>query len=213
MPGGRITVRHRVSLPQGSDVPAAGEEIAAPAADARTMRTKPVRRWAEIVAHLIPLVVLPSGLWRLALAFGLPIGVLAYGAAPQIEPGTQIYIVCLSLLSESVALLSFGLVRPWGEVFWRWLPVIGGRPVPRWFATTVASTGAIVLAGMWTFAFVNYFDGNSGIGFTTGFWHAVFLVCYLPVTLWAPLLAALIVAYHRRRGQHATSPARTSVTV
>jgi hypothetical protein len=25
------------------------------------------------VAHLIPLVVLPSGLWRLALAFGLSI--------------------------------------------------------------------------------------------------------------------------------------------
>ncbi|BCJ36250.1 hypothetical protein Athai_37530 [Actinocatenispora thailandica] len=176
------------------------------------MRTEPVRRWAELVAHLIPLVVLPSGLWRLALAFGLPTGALAAGAAPQIGVGTQIYIVCLTLLSESVALLSFGLVRPWGEVFPRWLPLIGGRPVRRWFATTVASTGALALAGLWAFAFVNYFDGNNGIGFTTPFWHAVFLACYLPVTLWVPLLVALIVAYHRRRGQNGTSAARVSVT-
>lgn len=176
------------------------------------MRTRPVPRWAEIVAHLIPLVVLPSGLWRLALAFGLPIGALAYGAAPQIGPGTQIYIVGLSLLSESVALLSFGLVRPWGEIFPRWLPLLGGRPVRRWFATTVASTGAAALTGLWTFAFVNYFDGDNGISFTSPLWHTVFLACYLPVTLWVPLLAALIVAYHRRRGQKRTSSARASVT-
>ncbi|MEV0838571.1 hypothetical protein AB0I55_03330 [Actinocatenispora sera] len=176
------------------------------------MRAKPVPRWTEIVAHLIPLAVLPSGLWRLALAFGLPIGALAYGATPQIGPGTQLYIGCLSLLSESVALLSFGLVRPWGEVFWRWLPLVGGRAVPRWFATTVAGTGAAALVGLWTFAFVNYFDGNNGISFTGPFWHAVFLACYLPVTLWAPLLVALTVAYHRRRGQKRTSSARASVT-
>src|SRR5262245_26302810 len=80
------------------------------------------KRWADVVAHLIPLTVLPSGLWRVALAFGLGVG--AVGTAPPVG-GERVYIVCLSLVSEGAALLSFGLVRPWGEVLPRWLPLVG----------------------------------------------------------------------------------------
>jgi hypothetical protein len=33
---------------------------------------RPVPPWAERLAHAIPLFALPSGLWRLAVAFGFP---------------------------------------------------------------------------------------------------------------------------------------------
>ncbi|HEY3504759.1 MAG TPA: hypothetical protein VGN37_18495 [Actinocatenispora sp.] len=159
------------------------------------------RRWSDVVAHLIPLTALPSGLWRVALAFGLGVGTV--GMAPPVG-GERIYIVCLSLVSEGVALLSFGLVRPWGETLPRWLPLVGGRRVPRWFATSVATVGALILAALWTFAFANYFSGHTGLRFSGAGWHALFLACYLPVTLWPPLLLVLTVAYHRRRRVRAT---------
>ncbi|MCF2434810.1 hypothetical protein LV779_08895 [Streptomyces thinghirensis] len=33
-------------------------------------------------------------------------------------------------MSEALALLTLGLVRPWGEVVPRRVPLLGGRPVP-----------------------------------------------------------------------------------
>jgi hypothetical protein len=88
----------------------------------------------------------------------------------------------------------------------RWLPVVGGRRVARWFATTTASVGALILVLLWTFAFVNYFSGHTGLAFAGPAWRALFLVCYLPVTLWPVLLLVLTVAYHRRRRPVAPVP-------
>lgn len=41
------------------------------------------------------------------------------------------YVLGLSVLSEAITLLALGLVRPWGEVLPRWVPLLGGRPLPR----------------------------------------------------------------------------------
>ncbi|MFC0028144.1 hypothetical protein ACFFMM_01235 [Micromonospora chaiyaphumensis] len=97
---------------------------------------RPAPAWAVRVAHLIPLVVLPAGLWRIALVAGLPIGT-PVGVDPG--PGESAYIVALSLVSEGLALLALGLVRPWGEVFPSWLPLVGGRRVPPRLTVTVAT--------------------------------------------------------------------------
>ncbi|MEU5921380.1 hypothetical protein [Streptomyces sp. NPDC047141] len=32
-----------------------------------------VPRWAVLAAHAVPLLVLPSGIWRVALTFGAPV--------------------------------------------------------------------------------------------------------------------------------------------
>ncbi|MBL1100873.1 hypothetical protein JK363_30245 [Streptomyces sp. 205] len=42
--------------------------------------------------------------------------------------------------------LLWGLVRPWGQVFPRWTPVLHGRRVPRWLPLTPALIGAATLA-------------------------------------------------------------------
>ncbi|KAB1909939.1 hypothetical protein [Micromonospora sp. AMSO31t] len=161
----------------------------------RTAHLRDARRapgWAVRAAHLIPLLVLPSGLWRIALVAGLPIG-----SPVDPGPGESVYIVSLSLVSEGLALLSLGLVRPWGEVFPGWLPLVGGRRVPPPFAVTVATTGAVALTLIWAYAAWGLPANGNDLNFTpAGF--ALLLACYAPLLLWGPLLLALAWSYHRR---------------
>lgn len=166
-------------------------------------------RWTVRTAHLITVILLPSGLWRAAVAFGLTMGIsnaAGVDASLGFVPGWQaVAILGLTALSEGVGLLSLGLVRPWGEVFPRWIPVIGGRRVPPVGATVLAATGAVALTAIWTFATVNFFvltvfgPPGRGFAFVNGWWEALLILCYLPLLLWGPLLLALTWAYYRRR--------------
>ncbi|MEU5540227.1 hypothetical protein [Streptomyces sp. NPDC020362] len=96
--------------------------------------------WAVLAAHTVPLVTLPSGLWRIAQVAGLPV-------AEQLgRNGREVVVaVPLTLTTEGLALLTLGLVRPWGEVAPRWLPLIGGRRVHPLAAVVPALFGAVVL--------------------------------------------------------------------
>jgi hypothetical protein len=157
---------------------------------------RPVPRWADRAAHLISLVVLPSGLWRLALAAGLSMGLSDADTAGL--PGSQsIAIVALSLVSEGVALLTLGLVKPWGERFPGWMPRLAGRPVPAGPVVALAGTGAVALQLIVAFAFRR--PGVPGLDFSGAGWEALFYACYAPLLLWAPLTAAVTIAYARRR--------------
>lgn len=166
---------------------------AAPSRHSRDGRPAP--RWAVRTAHLIPLLTLPSGLWRIALVAGVPLGTV--GVDEPIRGWLAVYIVSLSVLSEALALLSLGLVRPWGETFPRWLPLVGGRRVPPPFAVTAATAGAVALILIWGYAAVNLVLRDL-TGFTPG-GFALMVACYAPLLLWGPLLLALTAAYHRRR--------------
>jgi hypothetical protein len=91
---------------------------------------RPAPRWAKDLAHVIPLLVLPSGIWRLAVAFGFPMGMLtAAGELDVMRGWPAVYVAVVSVLTEVVALTAFGLVRPIGEEVPRWLPFFGGRAV------------------------------------------------------------------------------------
>jgi hypothetical protein len=161
-----------------------------------TMTGAPAR-WAVRAAHLIPLLTLPSGLWRVPMAFGSSMGMLDHGAPVRVTPGVSMYVLCLSVACEAAALLSFGLVRPWGEVLPDWLPVLGGRRVPRLATTVVAAAGAAALTAIWAFAIVNLLVlGEADLA--NGWWAALLAACYLPLLLWGPLLGALAVDYYRR---------------
>ncbi|MFI2713103.1 hypothetical protein ACH495_23565 [Micromonospora sp. NPDC018662] len=159
---------------------------------------RPPPRWAVRAAHLIPLVVLPSGLWRIALVAGLPIGAVVAGVPIRPGVGESLYIVALSLVSEGLALLALGLVRPWGEVFPGWLPRVGGRRVPPPFAVTVATAGAVALTLIWGYAMWGALVNGNDLGLPAG-GFALLVVCYAPLVLWGPLLLAVTWAYHRRR--------------
>lgn len=157
---------------------------------------RPVPRWADRAAHLVSLVVLPAGLWRVALAAGLSMGFSDADTAGL--PGAQsLAIVALSLVSEGVALLTLGLVKPWGERFPRWVPRLAGRRIPPAPVVAVAATGAVALQLIVAFAFRN--PGVPGLGFSSTAWEVLFYACYAPLLLWAPLTAAVTIAYARRR--------------
>ena len=159
---------------------------------------RPAPRWATIAAHLVALVTLPSGLWRIGLAFGFSMGMLDHGVVAHVHGWESVYIVGLSIVTEAAALLTLALVQPWGERLPRSMPVLGGRRVPPRPVVAVAAIGALFLAVTWAFAFRD-FPTMGEIEFTSTAWHVVMLACYLPLLLWAPLLAAVTYAYWRRR--------------
>ena len=104
----------------------------------------------------------------------------------------------LSLVLEGLALLTLGLVRPWGERVPAWFPRIGGRRIPRMAVVVPAALGAIALALIWGYAFRD-FPSPPDMQFSHDGWQVLLVACYAPLVLWAPLLAAVTYAYWRRR--------------
>ncbi|MFI8946434.1 hypothetical protein ACIGO6_07920 [Streptomyces sp. NPDC053750] len=154
-------------------------------------------RWAVLAAHTTALLTLPTGLWRVLLAAGQPAGYTDAGyEAMGVTGWTAVYVVGLSVASEALALLTLGLVRPWGEVVPRWMPWIGGRTVPVMAAVVPAGLGAVALTALWTpFAWwwsVPHPD-------MTPLGDALVGLAYLPLVAWGPLLGAVTFSYHRRR--------------
>ncbi|GAA4930561.1 hypothetical protein ACFPM3_02665 [Streptomyces coeruleoprunus] len=160
------------------------------------VNSSPAPRWAVWAAHLTTLVVLPSGLWRIALALGHPAGYTEEGFVPFQSPTAKVYMVALSVVCEALAFLTVGLVRPWGETTPRWIPLIGGRTVRPMAAVIPAALGALALTVLWwnvpwwwTFPHDDMTDtGKLVVG-----------ILYQPLILWGPLLGAVTVAYYRRR--------------
>jgi hypothetical protein len=160
----------------------------------------PVPRWAKHLAHIIPLLVLPSCLWRWAVAFGFPMGSLnSSGDLAVMRGWPAVYVAVISLLTEAVALTAFGLVRPLGEEVPRWLPFFGGRAVRPKAVIIAATVGSVALMLIWTVGFWDVWTGGQPGPMASPFWAAVFTICYAPLNLWGPALLALTWAYGRRR--------------
>jgi hypothetical protein len=106
-----------------------------------------------------------------------------------------------------LAFAAVGLVATWGEVFPRWIPVLRGRIVPRAVAVVPAALGAMVLISitLWTaitlsFGLTVQGDEASFDVLTFQTWQGTLAIAaYSPLLAWGPLLAAVTVAYHRRR--------------
>ncbi|MFF7725082.1 hypothetical protein [Streptomyces sp. NPDC008001] len=155
-----------------------------------------VPRWAVLAAHAVPLVTLPSGLWRIALVAGLPV------APPDgdMSLGEALYVLSLTGISEGLALLTLGLVRPWGETVPRWIPLLGGRRVRPLAAVVPALLGATALTGLavWFFC-APFVKPDQPIWQGTPAQDALLAACYSPLLAWPPLLTAVTLAYYRRR--------------
>ncbi|MGW4891815.1 hypothetical protein ACWEQL_06050 [Kitasatospora sp. NPDC004240] len=151
-------------------------------------------RWVVRVAHITALTAVPSGIWRIAMGLGIPVG---FDTSELNVPGWfSVVCVAMSLGVEGLALLTLGLVRPWGEVVPGWIPLIGGKRVAPPAAVIPASLGAAALM-LLTIPNARGFGGAPGA--PTGAALAVMNACYAPLLLWGPLLAIVTFAYHRRR--------------
>ncbi|NEW38024.1 hypothetical protein GV794_11255 [Nocardia cyriacigeorgica] len=166
-----------------------------------------VPRWARIAALTVPLTALPASLWRIGVAFLDDEASGKRGDLPSWMPG-ELYVIVLSILSELLAFTAVGLVATWGEWFPRWIPRLHGRRIPTPVAVIPATLGAATLTIMWTAAFLCDFSGVTLRGDPTpadypslaGGWEAaIYYLCYAPLLLWGPLLAAVTFAYYRRR--------------
>ncbi len=167
----------------------------------------------RIAAYAVPLTVLPSSVWRIAVCtFHLPIarGHLSADGASSGLPGVplEIYVILLSVVSELVAFTAVGLVSRWGEVFPRWVVPLRGRRVPVLLAVVPAALGATFLTVLWTWTAVTMslglrVDGSrltADAPVSLDDWEGLVAVAaYAPLLLWGPLLAVVTVSYWRRR--------------
>lgn len=174
-----------------------------------------VPRWARIAAYTIPLTVLPSGIWRIAVVtFGFgDIGDQGRGDVPSWLP-MQVYVIILTIVAELLAFTAIGLISTWGEVFPRWIPGLRGRRVPALAAVVPAAAGTAILTFMWTRSAVivalGIIQGDprpEELPLHVHDWRGLLAIAaYAPLLLWGPLLAAVTVAYWQRR--HRTRPSR-----
>ena len=157
-------------------------------------------RWARRAAVLAVLTTIPSALWRMAMAVGIPVGVSDEVLSERFGfPGRgTIYVFGLSLLLVGLASLTLGLVQRWGEVVPAWMPLLGGRRVPPMAAIVPASMGAGLLTLLWVVVMANFGLVADEFGLE-GPEAAVVMACYAPLLLWGPLLATVTVSYYRRR--------------
>ena len=154
-----------------------------------------VPAWAERVAHAIPLVVLPVGIWRLPIGFGYGMGGEPMPPAWYNAP----YVIGLTILTEILALLSFGLVRRWGEVVPHWVPRLGGRRIPPAAAIIPATLGGLFFTALcvhWLYEAAT--AGTAAWPYDEG-WDVLAMAMSGLMNLWGPLLLVLTYAYYRRR--------------
>ncbi|MEU2683120.1 hypothetical protein ABZ654_04450 [Streptomyces hygroscopicus] len=168
--------------------------------DERWRRPSRTARWA---AHAVPLALLPSGLWRCAMGFGVRLGFAPSSDLSERHfPGWMtLYVVGLSLFAEALGLLTLGLVQRWGEVVPRWVPYLGGRRIPVPCAVVPAALGA---AAVTTLAVLGTLTWNAPENLNElerpyGPLYWLQTACYAPMLAWGPLLAVVTVAYCRRR--------------
>ena len=139
-----------------------------------------------------------TGIWRILLGCGVSMGFSRTTLEAQGFPGHgTVMVVLLTVLTEALALLSLGLVRPWGEVVPAWVPWLRGRRIPPGPVVVLATTGGVLLTAIWTFALRNVFAGGLDEVHGRG-WHTLVVACYTPAVLWGPLLLLVTYLYHRR---------------
>ncbi|MCB5164727.1 hypothetical protein LG634_07745 [Streptomyces bambusae] len=165
---------------------------------------RPVPRWAMRLAYAMPLLLLPSCLWRLPFALHFEMGQVHEPGMPPYWVSIP-YVLVLSVLSEAIAVLSIGLVRGWGEVVPAWIPLVGGRPVRPLAAVVPAVLGGLVLTFLFTA--IPMGDGrmltlhgiDTTVDYTNDAWRMLATVCLTPLAAWGPVTIALAIAYYRRR--------------
>jgi hypothetical protein len=144
--------------------------------------------WATIVAVLCPM---PYALLRMTWLLPNPIGFDA--AELNAEPGIKLFGLGLGLIALMSGIVTLGLIRPWGEVWPRWVPFVAGRPVPIKAAVipgAVAATLLLVssasLAGM-------LWSPDASIA------RNVLYLLILPFPLWGASVGLATAAYYYRR--------------
>ncbi|MGW2091679.1 hypothetical protein [Promicromonospora sukumoe] len=140
------------------------------------------RRAITIVAATGPL---PYALVRLSWLTPWP----QFGEG--LDLSTRIWGLTLSSGAWLGVFLTLGLIRPWGEVFPRWMPGLAGRRVP---VAAAAVPGGLIAATV-TFTAVPMLIMFGEQSLAQGVWGAIIFPCWY----WGPALALAVWGYVAHR--------------
>lgn len=182
----------------------------------RSRATTGEPRWGRAVTIAASLGALPYGVTRLSWLTPWPLG----GLDPEtgrIElvmqtteivdlPEVRLQGVMIGLSAVLAMILTLGLISRWGEVFPRWVPIVGGREVPVNLAVVPGAFGALVLCVSGPGLVVNAVESGYAM-------DAFLMLLTFPTPVWGPLLAAAVYAYWRRRTAPAAIEPRVAATV
>ncbi|MFD6446796.1 hypothetical protein ACFWEJ_16945 [Promicromonospora sp. NPDC060204] len=140
------------------------------------------RRAITIVAATGPL---PYALVRLSWLTPWP----QFGEG--LDLSTRIWGLTLSSGAWLGVFLTIGLIRPWGEVFPRWMPGLAGRRVP---IAAAAVPGGLIAATV-TFTAVPMLIMFGEQSLAQGVWGAIIFPCWY----WGPALALAVWGYVAHR--------------
>ncbi|MGD7708315.1 hypothetical protein [Microlunatus sp. Y2014] len=183
-------------------------------ADGATGWTRPaaVRRWGRVATIAAALGPVPYGLVRLTWVTPWPLGGLGLDEFVISRELSLTGRLQGFLFVPAVAVgvvLTLGLISRWGEVFPRWLPVVGGRTVP----VNLAVVPGILVAAVITLSAPGFLLGPVLAGNPL---EIAFTLFFFPFPIWGPALGAAVFAYwlRRTRGADVTAaPARAAIEV
>jgi len=116
------------------------------------------------------------------------------------DPDIQVIGLMLGAAVFTGAVLTLGLVRPWGERVPRWVPQVGGRTVPVALAAVPAATVAALFTagGLQSLTFALTAAVPAGTALMLPFWA------------WGPLLGLATWGYVRHRAAASVNPVSRS---
>lgn len=122
-------------------------------------------------------------------------------AADELPPEVLATGLMLGSGAAAACVLTLGLVLPWGRVFPRWMPRVGGRPVPARLAVVPGLAAATIITVSAVPVFLLSLDASSLV-------DVVVFDLVLPLWFWGPMLALAVWAYAAdRRGDGGTGDA------
>ena len=148
-------------------------------------------RWGRVATLVAAACPLPYALLRATWLTPWPVG-----APAGLDPAVRLFGLALGAAAVGGCALTIGLLRPWGEVWPGWVPVLRGRAVPWRLPVLLGGGVALVLL-----ATTPALGAAALEGLRAGEGKQVAFLLLFPTLPWGLALGAAAAAYgYRRRG-------------
>lgn len=140
---------------------------------------------------------LPSTVWRVVVALGVPLGTPTSWRDVERLPGSGTwYVLGLSTIQLFAALATLVLIVPGGDRIPGWSPVAPGRRLPATVVVSISLLGALIVGVVCVASIVHWrrVDPFRDATAITA-WSVLCWVCYIAAPAWPLLLAASSAGY------------------